>query len=87
MLSLKFQRRQFPLVVTYAMTINKSQGQSLSHVGLFLKKTTFTHGQLYDAISRVMSREGLKILVCGDEDNSRSVVIVNIFLQNSFQNL
>ncbi|XP_075074581.1 uncharacterized protein LOC142162158 [Nicotiana tabacum] len=31
----KFQRRQFPIVVSFAMTKNKSQGQLLSHVGLF----------------------------------------------------
>lgn len=33
--SFMFQRRQFPIIVSYAMTINKSQGQSLSHVGIF----------------------------------------------------
>ena len=27
----KFQRKQFPLMVSFAMTINKSQGQSLKH--------------------------------------------------------
>ncbi|KAL7583721.1 hypothetical protein Lser_V15G43784 [Lactuca serriola] len=43
----KFQRRQFPLVVCFAMTINKSQGQSLSKVGLFLKDPVFTHGKGY----------------------------------------
>ncbi|XP_074575299.1 uncharacterized protein LOC141831797 [Curcuma longa] len=31
-LPFKFQRRQYPLIVSYAMTINKSQGQSLSHI-------------------------------------------------------
>ncbi|XP_042044754.1 ATP-dependent DNA helicase pfh1-like [Salvia splendens] len=60
----QFQRRQFLLVVSYAMTINKSQGQSLSHV-----KSVLNHGQLYVAISRVTSREGLKILVCKDEED------------------
>ncbi|XP_019255349.1 PREDICTED: uncharacterized protein LOC109233979 [Nicotiana attenuata] len=63
----KFQRRQFPIAVSFAMTINKSQGQSLSHVGLFLKKPVFTHGQLYVALSRVTTRKGLKILVYDDD--------------------
>nr|KAJ0186060.1 hypothetical protein LSAT_V11C900478180 [Lactuca sativa] len=35
--SFKFTRRQFLLAVCFAMTINKSQRQSLSNVGLFLK--------------------------------------------------
>ncbi|XP_023767497.2 uncharacterized protein LOC111916089 [Lactuca sativa] len=37
----KFTRRQFPLAVCFAMTIKKSQGQSLSKVGLFLKDPVF----------------------------------------------
>lgn len=31
-LTVKFQMKQFPLIVSFAMTINKSQGQTLSHV-------------------------------------------------------
>ncbi|KAJ0835068.1 putative P-loop containing nucleoside triphosphate hydrolase [Helianthus annuus] len=34
-------------------SLNKSQGQSLCKVGLFLKQPVFTHGQLYVALSRV----------------------------------
>ncbi|XP_042067091.1 uncharacterized protein LOC121810365 [Salvia splendens] len=87
-LPFKFQRRQFPLAVSYAMTINKSQGQSLSHVGLFLRKPVFNHGQMYVAISRVTSREGLKIFVCKDEvDEGNGDTTVNIVYKEVFQNL
>ncbi|KAM3265927.1 hypothetical protein P3L10_002921 [Capsicum annuum] len=79
----KFQRRQFPIIVSFAMTINKSQGQSLSHVELFLKKSVFTHGQLYVALSRVTSRKGLKILVYDDDgkitNEARNVVYIEVF--------
>ncbi|XP_020986304.1 uncharacterized protein LOC110275093 [Arachis duranensis] len=60
-LSFKFQRRQFSLTVCFAMTINMSQDQSLSHVRLYLPKSMFIYGQLYVALSRVKSRSGLRI--------------------------
>ena len=43
---IKFPRKQFPICVSFAMTINKSQGQSLSHVGIILPKPVFCYGQL-----------------------------------------
>ncbi|XP_071708144.1 ATP-dependent DNA helicase PIF1-like [Rutidosis leptorrhynchoides] len=57
-IAIKFQRRQFPIVVCFTMTINKSQGQSLSNVGLYLSKPVFSHGQLYVTVSRVIAKKG-----------------------------
>ncbi|KAL3644421.1 hypothetical protein CASFOL_011724 [Castilleja foliolosa] len=82
----KFQRRQFPVMISYAMTINKSQGQSLANVGLYLKKPVFSHGQLYVAVSRVTNPTGLKILLCPDEDDETNST-VNVVYKEIFQNL
>ncbi|XP_019158425.1 PREDICTED: uncharacterized protein LOC109155147 [Ipomoea nil] len=85
-LPFKFQRKQFPLMLSYAMTINKSQGQRLSHVGLLLKKPVFVHGQLYVAASRVSNPMGLKILICNDLNNSCTST-TNVVYHGVFNNL
>ncbi|RYR47379.1 hypothetical protein Ahy_A07g033308 [Arachis hypogaea] len=43
-LPFRFQHRQFPIIIFFAMTINKSQEQTLSAVGLYLPRPVFTHG-------------------------------------------
>jgi len=45
----------------YAMTINKSQGQTLSHVGLHLGDDVFSHAQLYIAFSHAKKLANIKI--------------------------
>jgi ATP-dependent exoDNAse (exonuclease V) alpha subunit len=56
-----FAKKQFPLRLAYAMTINKSQGQTLSHVGLHLEDDVFSHGQLYVAFSHAKAAANVKV--------------------------
>ena len=62
----KVSRYQFPVRLAHAMTINKSQGQTLNRVGLYLPRPVFSHGQLYVAFSRVRRRSDIKVCVCGE---------------------
>ncbi|KAG2190432.1 hypothetical protein INT47_005587, partial [Mucor saturninus] len=59
----EFKRCQFPIRPAFAMTINKSQGQTLDSVGLYLPTPVFSHGQLYVALSRVKRPSDIKILI------------------------
>ena len=71
-----FERRQFPLRLAFAMTANRSQGQSMKKVGVYLSTPFFTHGQLYVACSRVTSPEGLKICIDEFENETNTENIV-----------
>jgi len=57
------RRRQFPLRLSFAMIINKAQGQTLQTMGVYLPKLVFCHEQLYVAFSRCNSRQGVRVLV------------------------
>lgn len=81
-----FKRIQFPLQICFAMTIDKSQGQSLDKVGLFLPRPVFLHGQLYAAISRVTSPVGLHILIESDS-GTPSYFTANVVFEEVFYNL
>ncbi|XP_037809132.1 ATP-dependent DNA helicase PIF1-like [Lucilia sericata] len=49
----EFKRLQFPLKISFAVTINKSQGQTLKVAGVDLTDECFSHGQFYVACSRL----------------------------------
>ena len=56
-------RKQFPVRPCFGITSNKSQGQTLERVGLYIDHPFFSHGQYYVGKSRVGAKSGLRILV------------------------
>ena len=65
-LPFEFRRLQFPVALCFAMTINKSQGQTFKAVGTDLTNESFTHEMLYVAPPRVGSPDCLTLLVRKD---------------------
>lgn len=54
-------RKQYPMKLAYAFTVHKAQGQEMQAVLLDTLAPTFSHGQLYVALSRTRSRHGIAI--------------------------
>lgn len=67
---LQFQRKQFPIKLCFAMTINKAQGQTLDKVAIYLRQPCFSYGQLYVALSSATKRADVTIFTNGTTETS-----------------
>jgi ATP-dependent DNA helicase PIF1 len=85
-LPFSFARWQFPIVCAYAVTIHKSQGQTLNRVGLFIEADAFVHGLIYVALSRVASWTQLSFYSPESKTNIKNKVCKGL-LHNARQHL
>ena len=65
--------KQYPVRLAWAITIHKSQGQTFEKVIIDMSQGSFAPGQLYVALSRCISLEGIELL----RPLKKSDVIVN----------
>lgn len=73
---------QYPLKLAYAITIHKSQGQTWDRVHIDLGTGAFASGQVYVALSRVKSIEGVQLRKALTEADIKVNQRVRSFIQN-----
>ncbi|QVQ50471.1 AAA family ATPase [Spiractinospora alimapuensis] len=74
---------QLPLKLAWAITIHKSQGQTLDRVVVDLTGGTFANGQLYVALSRCTSFEGLVLKRDVRPRDLKTDIVIRRFLHGS----
>lgn len=75
-------RTQIPILPAWAMSIHKSQGMTLSKVTVDLSRN-FEEGQVYVALSRAKSLQGLKVLSLGQQQSGPNYEVMS-FLKEKF---
>jgi Helicase len=78
--SFKIVRTQFPLRLSYCLTLNKSQSQTFDKAVVDVCHEPFCHGQLYVAVSRVRESKNI-MLFCNNMQliaQGGGVILTNI---------
>ncbi len=73
---------QYPFRLAWAVTIHKSQGKTFDHIVIDIGRGTFASGQLYVALSRCTSFEGIRLKVPIKKQNIYTDPRIYKFLTN-----
>ena len=71
-------RTQFPLRLSYAMTKNKSQGQSIPYSLNDIRHPPFSHGHLYVSMSRATDADQVRFFCNRDQVEDEGVIVDNV---------
>ena len=74
------ERRQYPLIPAFCLSVHKAQGQSLDFVGLIFETDPFAHGQLYVALSRAACWAKIRVVM-----SASAAVLKNLVYQHLIQ--
>ncbi len=75
---------QFPLVLAWAVTVHKAQGQTLDQIVCDFTMPYFTSAQAYVALSRVVSIEGLRVV--GQFSKSEHLMPISVEVESFLEN-
>lgn len=76
--SFRLLRRQFPLRLAYAISINKAQGMEADRIVVDARVSPFMMGHTYVALTRVTSYKNIAILNTPEQNLDRAPTIVNV---------
>ena len=85
-LPFNLHRQQFSIRLAFGMSINKSQGQSLQRVGIYLQTAVFTHGQLYVTVSRATDCKQVYISLPSSDLMTTNIVYKEVLMRVQTEN-
>lgn len=74
--------KQFPMQLAYAITIHKSQGKTFDSICINICNGAWEHGQVYVALSRCKTLEGITLLSSIITDDIIVDPVITKFLDN-----
>ena len=82
----EMRSKQFPIKPAFAVTANKSQGQTFDRIGVYLPNNIFSHIQLCVAMSRIGSKDNLKVIWYPSQTTMtlRKLIYITVFIKKFY---